>query len=858
MKKRIVSVCLVLCLCLAVLPTQVGATSKTADEAINWVKSQVGHSVGYDDGSGYYQCVEFIQAYYQWLGVAKVSGNGADYATNALPSGWTRTAGGTPQKGDILVYSRYSSTVQQYGHVAIYESDSVLYDQDGSVYGATVKRENKNYRTYTYNYWGCIHPNFAVASPSVSFTPWSNSKYTFVGETNAAIGMTLAVSSGTPSYVGMVLYNSSGAEVAKGGESNTYIGPYYFKINEELHYTLTPGTTYKYKFYAVVGGKTYWSGENSFKTTGSVAVSSIALNKTSLSLTEGDSTTLSATVSPSNATNKTVTWSSSNSGIATVSGGKVTAVGAGTATITATAGGKSATCTVTVAAKTVAVTGVSLNKTSLSLTEGESAALTATVSPSNATNKSVTWSSSNSGIATVSGGKVTAVGMGTATITATAGGKSATCTVTVAAKTVEVSSVTLNTDTLSLTEGESAALTATVSPSDATNKTVTWSSGNTSVATVSGGLVTAVSAGTATITATAGGKSATCTVTVAAKTVEVSSVTLNTDTLSLTEGESAALTATVSPSDATNKTVAWSSSDTSVATVSGGQVTAVGAGAATITAAASGRSTTCTVTVAAQRKSVVGVTLGQQSILMIVGEDATIAYTVLPMDAADQTVRVSSSNRNVAAVSVNGNTVQVEAKSAGASTVTVTTTEGGYSATCKVTVTDDDPTDVDKSAWYYDAVKYVMDKGIMSGYGSGLFGPNDNLSRAMVVQVLYNTEGKPAVSGGNQFSDVPSGQWFTDAVRWAANKKIVSGFGGGLFKPNDSLTVEQLAVILYNYSGSPAVSGSPYGVGKYSDWAANALRWAKTQGILDNVPFTDANESGTRAQTAQMLMNFLK
>ena len=103
MKKRILSIMLVLCLCAALLPTTAMATSKTADEAIEWVKSQVGHSVGYDDGSGYYQCVEFIQAYYQWLGVDKVSGNGADYATNALPSGWTRTAGGKPQKGDILM-----------------------------------------------------------------------------------------------------------------------------------------------------------------------------------------------------------------------------------------------------------------------------------------------------------------------------------------------------------------------------------------------------------------------------------------------------------------------------------------------------------------------------------------------------------------------------------------------------------------------------------------------------------------------------------------------------------------------------------------------------------------------------------
>ena len=126
MKKRILSIMLVLCLCAALLPTTAMATSKTADEAIEWVKSQVGHSVGYDDGSGYYQCVEFIQAYYQWLGVDKVSGNGADYATNALPSGWTRTAAanlkraiylsipGTHLQYNNMVTSQYTNPIMPY------------------------------------------------------------------------------------------------------------------------------------------------------------------------------------------------------------------------------------------------------------------------------------------------------------------------------------------------------------------------------------------------------------------------------------------------------------------------------------------------------------------------------------------------------------------------------------------------------------------------------------------------------------------------------------------------------------------------------------------------------------------------
>ena len=254
-----------------------------------------------------------------------------------------------------------------------------------------------------------------------------------------------------------------------------------------------------------------------------VSVQSVSLNTTSLSLTEGETQTLTATVSPSNATNNYVLWSSSNTSVATVSSsGIVTAEKAGSATITVKTndGGKTATCSVTVKAATVPVAGVSLNTTSLSLTEGETQTLTATVSPSNATDKSVTWSSNNTSVATVSStGVVTAKSVGSAIITVTTkdGSKTATCSVTVKAKTVSVTGVSLDYTSLTMTEGETQTLTATISPSNATDKSVTWSSSNTSVATVSSaGVVTAKAAGTVTITVKTndGNKTATCIVTV--------------------------------------------------------------------------------------------------------------------------------------------------------------------------------------------------------------------------------------------------------------------------------------------------------------------------------------------------------
>lgn len=168
-------------------------------------------------------------------------------------------------------------------------------------------------------------------------------------------------------------------------------------------------------------------------------------------------------------------------------------------------------------------------------------------------------------------------------------------------------------------------------------------------------------------------------------------------------------------------------------------------------------------------------------------------------------------------------------------------------------------TDVPANAWYYNAVDYVIQNGLMSGYSADKFGPNDTLNRAMVVQVLYNKEGKPDLKGAkHSFSDVPSAQWFNNAVTWGNKRGIVSGFGGGVFKPNDAVTIEQVAVILHNYCGKPITGGKLDAVGSYDLWAADALRWAVSKGVLNNVPFTNATEKATRAQTAQMLANFMK
>lgn len=338
-----------------------------------------------------------------------------------------------------------------------------------------------------------------------------------------------------------------------------------------------------------------------------VAISGVSLDRTVAIVAEGESINLAATVAPSDATNQQVSWSSSDKNIAVVnSTGRVIGLAAGKATITVTTadGGYTDTCQVTVVAP-VAVTGIGLDKNVLTLTAGNNSSLTAKVEPDEATEKSVSWSSSDPTIATVdSKGLVNALAIGTATITARTldGGYKATCLVTVIAP-VAASGVGLNKSSTIITLGYSEILEATVIPSEAANQNVTWSSSDQTIATVSSsGKVTAVAIGTAIITATTtdGGFTAACQVTVN-KPIIVDGVSLNQATLALLVGQNALLTVSITPLSATNQNVDWLSSDNMVATVSNGRVTAVGVGSATITVRTQdgGKTATCKVTVIA-------------------------------------------------------------------------------------------------------------------------------------------------------------------------------------------------------------------------------------------------------------------
>lgn len=306
-----------------------------------------------------------------------------------------------------------------------------------------------------------------------------------------------------------------------------------------------------------------------------ISVESISLNSQTGELRVGEQTTLIATITPDNATNKSVTWKSDNTEAATVENGVVTAVGEGKANITVTTvdGNKTATCEITVLTEeepepdpepeVINVENVTLNSQNEELKIGDTVTLVATITPSNATNKNVTWSSDNTNVATVNNGVVRAVGEGKANITVTTvdGNKTATCMITVLPEeepepepeptpepdpepeVINVESVALNSQNEELKIGETTTLVATVMPSNATNKKVVWSSDNTNVATVNNGVVTAVGEGSANIKVTTvdGNKTAVCKITVVDEQEDV----ISTISYDITDSTNKNVTATI-------------------------------------------------------------------------------------------------------------------------------------------------------------------------------------------------------------------------------------------------------------------------------------------------------------------------
>ena len=538
------------------------------------------------------------------------------------------------------------------------------------------------------------------------------------------------------------------------------------------------------------------------------------------------------------------------------------------------------------------VTKVELNKTSLTLDVGNSDTLIAAITPDNATDKSVTWESSAPGVATVdTSGKVTAVAPGTATITATTedGSKTATCVVTVTAATVPVTGVTLSQTQASLYYNRTPntlTLTATVAPDNATNQAVTWTSSNPSVAKVENGVVTALARGTAVITATAAdgsGANATCTVTVSryssgggssSSSPSLSDRAID-DIQDARPGDTVEIT--LRPGRTTLErevfeelagqdiTLEIDAGDGVLWTVNGLDIPEdtrlhdldldVDLGDSGIPA------------------TVLNAVTGEiDTVQLSLAHDGRFGFTMtlsapLGRDNADYWANLYWYNEE---------TEELEFQQAARIAKDGTAEFALDHASDYAIVIDDrshEPVDlpfndVPEGYWAYDAIQYVYGEGLMAGTSGSAFSPEGTTTRGQIVTILWRLAGSPVVNYLMDFDDVDPAAYYAEAIRWATSEGIAGGYGGGVFGPDDPITREQLAVMLHRYAqhqGCDVSIGEDTNILSYADafdvseYAVSALQWACGAGIIsgtgDGSTLTPQGEA-TRAQAATVLMRF--
>ena len=564
-----------------------------------------------------------------------------------------------------------------------------------------------------------------------------------------------------------------------------------------------------------------------------------------------------------------------------------------------------ATLTVQAKPAPVSVTGVSLDKATLELYTGDTATLTATVQPSNATNQNVTWQSDNANVATVEGGTVTAVGAGETDITVTTedGGKTATCHVT-----VTQSAYSISADTTALNFGS--VYTGYAQPA-AKEVTIT-NTGNRPLTLNQPASTSSFEVGTLTDTELAAGEKATFTVQPKAG-LAVGAYSENI-TISGTHDVNATISATF--------TVKQYSSG-------GGTPTKTPSQQAEDKIEAAKDGSTVSIKLPVGRTTLEGEvfeTLAGQDITLEISLSNGVTWTVngqdIPKNAklSDLDLGVSLNTSTIPVSVINTitgtvDTIQLSLKHDGEFGFTMTLTaplgktNAGYwanlyyyntrtrtlefqsaskiatdgtasfpfsHASDYAIVIDTDShepvelpfTDVPEDAWYEDAAGYVYKHGLMAGTSATTFAPDVTTSRAMIATILWRMAGSPVVNYAMNYTDVAQGQWYSEAVRWATSEGVVTGYGNGLFGTNDPITREQLATMLWRYAQTEDYDvsvGEDTNILSYTDafdvaeYAIPAMQWAVGAGIIngtgDGSTLTPQGQA-TRAQAAVMLMRF--
>jgi uncharacterized protein YjdB len=404
-------------------------------------------------------------------------------------------------------------------------------------------------------------------------------------------------------------------------------------------------------------------------------------SKNEITLHNGETDTLTATVFPENADNKNVTWSSSDEKVATVKDGKVTGIGKGTAVITVkTEDGEFVdVCSVTVLQN---VTEISVKNTEYTIKEGTIIKVDAFAMPENAENRALTWQSSDESVATVNNGEIKGVKKGEAEITISSVYTKGVSTKIKVIVTKPVAGITISKTLAETNVGGKVTLEATVTPADANNQKLIWTSSDEKIATVADGVVTAKSRGEVVITVSTvdGGYTANCRINVVQP---VTHIKLDSDAYYLYKGEPVTIKYEVFPANANNKTLTWSSSDENILTVVDGVITPLNPGTAEITVTDSTGVIKVKATATVVSK-VTGVEISKEEVTLKMGQTEALTATVKPEDATNKNITWTSSDEAVATIK-NGVITPV---GAGTAIITVTTEDGKFMANCLVTVTE--------------------------------------------------------------------------------------------------------------------------------------------------------------------------
>ncbi len=470
-----------------------------------------------------------------------------------------------------------------------------------------------------------------------------------------------------------------------------------------------------------------------------IAVSEIQITPATLSIVKGESKQLTATVLPEDASNKNVTWTSSDTTIATVDeAGKVSTIAEGTVTITATSVENdqiSNTSTIAVETSIVEVTEITITPSTFSLAIGGTQQLLATVLPEDATNKEVIWTSNDTTIVTVDdNGNVTAISEGTVTITATSvenDQMNSTSTITVEASIIEVTEIQIISATSSIAIGDIGKITISIVPENATNKEVTWSSSDTTIATVDdNGNITAINEGTVAITVASVEDpqiTVSTDITIVASIIEVTEIQIVDVTSPIEIGDIGKINISILPENATNKEVTWSSSDTNIATVdNNGNITPINEGTVTLTVTSveNDQITVATDITVFQSVPVTGIEITPATLNDIfAGQRASLRAKILPENATNKEIVWTSSDPNIATVAHNGS---ISSIAPGTITITATSAENNQITASRTLTVLPNPISFDPATGLYKAppgsmVTFSGNVGIGGPLDSGVY-----------------------------------------------------------------------------------------------------------------------------------------